>query len=630
MALTGRDGARLGGRRVVGLLAAGSAVALALATGGSVSQAGAAPQQAAATQQAQQALQTQQAAAAQADQAQADQAQAEQGKKPKPTHTQIQLLAINDFHGNLEPATGSGGKVNDIPAGGAAYLATHLKQLRAEAKAKGQDSVTVAAGDLIGASPLLSAAFHDEPTVEALSGMGLEAASVGNHEFDEGWQELRRMQTGGCLPDGDGQNNQNSCPDPKHPFQGAKYKYLSANVFLDSTHKPLFAPYTIKTFKDGKKVGFIGMTLENTPNIVTAAGVKGLSFKDEVETANALVPELKKQGVKSIVVLLHEGGFPADPKAYNSCPGISGPIVDINAGLDPEIDAIISGHTHQAYNCSLPDKAGKPRLITSASSFGRLVTEVRLSVDNSTGDVDRVNTLANNQIVTQDVVPDRKTSDLIAKYKKLVAPIESKVIGHITTPSVVRTNDDSLESPLGNLIADAQLADPSVVSGGKKPVVAFMNPGGIRADLASNNGEVTFGKAFTVQPFNNFLVSMDMTGTQLKALLEQQFSGVNGPEAAKYKVLQVAGITYTWNPAAAAGSKIVAGSVKIGGQPLVDGTSYRIVTNNFLSDGGDGFPAFTTATNKVFGGLDIDAFASYLTAHDPYTPVATDRISIGS
>ncbi|MFF0271548.1 bifunctional metallophosphatase/5'-nucleotidase [Kribbella sp. NPDC004536] len=607
-----RDRARLGGRRVAGLLAAGTAVALALAAGGSLSQAGAATQPDTAAQ-----------TAAQTD-------AAAQAKKPKPTHSQIDLLAINDFHGNLEPATGSGGNINGIPAGGAVYLATHLKQLRAAAAAKGADSVTVAAGDLIGASPLLSAAFHDEPTVEALNGMGLEAASVGNHEFDEGWHELLRMQTGGCLPDGDGQNNQNSCPDPEHPFTGAKYKYLSANVFFTNTKKTLFAPYTIKTFKDGKKVAFIGMTLENTPNIVTKSGVEGLTFKDEVETANALVPELHKKGVKSIVVLLHEGGFPADPKAYNSCPGISGPIVDINAGLDPEIDAIISGHTHQAYNCSLKDSAGNPRLVTSASSFGRIVTDVRLSIDNATGDVDRTNTLAQNEIVTQDVVPDQRTANLIAKYKALVAPISNKVIGHLTTPSVVRTNDDSLESPLGNLIADAQLADPSVVSGGKAPVAAFMNPGGIRADLASNNGEVTFGQAFTVQPFNNFLVSMDMTGTQLKALLEQQFSGVNGPEAAKYKVLQVAGITYTWNPAAAAGSKIVAGSIKIGGQPLVDGTSYRIVTNNFLSDGGDGFPAFTTATNKVFGGLDIDAFANYLTAHDPYTPVATDRISVGS
>jgi 5'-nucleotidase len=591
MAFTGRDKTWLRGPRAVGLLAAGAAVVLGLATGGTVTQAAPA--------------------------------------KPKPTHTQIQLLALNDFHGNLapNPATSSGGNVNGTPAGGAEYLATHLELARAAAKAQGQESVTVAAGDLIGASPLLSAAFHDEPTIEAMNEMGLDATSVGNHEFDEGWHELLRMQTGGCLDDGDGQNNQNSCPDPKAEFEGAKFDYLSANVFFENTQRTLLAPYTVKKFKNGQKIAFIGMTLEATPNIVTKAGVEGLTFKDEVETANALVPKLKEQGIQSIVVLLHEGGLPSDPRAFNSCPGISGPITDIAKNLDPAIDAIISGHTHQAYNCSINDPAGKPRLVTSASSFGKIFTEVRLSIDNATHDVDRLNTLANNKIVTRDVPKDPALTKLITKYQTLVAPIESKVIGHITTPLVSRTPDDSQESPLGNLIADAQLADPSTVTNGKTPVVAFMNPGGIRADLASTGGAVTFGQAFTVQPFNNFLVSMDMTGTQIKALLEQQFSGAN---QAANKVLQIAGITYTWNPAAAPGAKVVAGSIEIAGQPLVDGTTYRIVTNNFLSDGGDGFPAFTTATDKFFGGLDIDAFANYLTAHDPYTPGPTDRISIGS
>ncbi len=591
MAFTGRDKTWLKGPRAVALMAAGAAVVLGLATGGTVTQAAPA--------------------------------------KPKPTHQQIQLLALNDFHGNLapNPATSSGGNVNGTPAGGAEYLATKLEQLRDAAKAQGQDSATVAAGDLIGASPLLSAAFHDEPTIEAMNEMELDATSVGNHEFDEGYRELLRMQKGGCLNDGEGQNNQNSCPDPKAKFKGADFDYLSANVFYENTDKTLLAPYTVKKFRGGQKVAFIGMTLEDTPNIVTKSGVEGLSFKDEVDTANALVPKLKKQGIEAIVVLLHEGGLPADPRAYNSCPGISGPITDIAKNLDPEIDAIISGHTHQAYNCSIPDPDKQPRLVTSASSFGKVVTEVRLSIDLATKDVDRLNTMANNHIVTRDVPKDRHLTDLITKYQTFVAPIESKVIGHITTPSVVRTPDDSQESPLGNLIADAQLADPSTVTGGKTPVVAFMNPGGIRADLVATGGAVTFGSAFTVQPFNNFLVSMDMTGTQIKALLEQQFSGVN---QAANKVLQVAGITYTYNPNATPGSKVVAGSIEIAGQPLVDGTVYRIVTNNFLSDGGDGFPAFTTAQDKFFGGLDIDAFANYLAAHDPYTPGPTDRISITS
>ncbi|QNE20555.1 bifunctional metallophosphatase/5'-nucleotidase [Kribbella qitaiheensis] len=587
MAFTGRDKKWLRGPRAVGLVAAGAAVVLGLATGGTVTQAAPA--------------------------------------KPKPTHTQIQLLAINDFHGNLapNPATSSSGNVNGTPAGGAEYLSTQLDLLRRSARAQGQDTATVAAGDLIGASPLLSAAFHDEPTIEAMNAMGLDATSVGNHEFDEGYKELLRMQKGGCLNDGDGQNNQNSCPD--HKFKGADFKYLSANVFYENTAKTLFAPYTVKKFRDGQKVAFIGMTLENTPNIVTKSGVQGLAFKDEVETANALVPKLKQQGIEAIVVLLHEGGLPADPKAFNSCPGVSGPILDIAKNLDPAIDAILSGHTHQSYNCSFPDPAGKPRLVTSASSFGKIVTEVRLSIDNTTHDVDRLNTMANNHIVTQDVPKDPRLTKLISGYQTLVAPIESKVIGHITTPSVVKTPDDSGESPLGNLIADGQLADPSTITNNKTPVVAFMNPGGIRADLASTGGAVTYGSAFTVQPFNNYLVSMDMTGTQIKALLEQQFSGVN---QTANKVLQISGITYTYSPAATPGAKVVAGSIKIAGQPLVDATTYRIVTNNFLSDGGDGFPAFTTATDKFFGGLDIDAFANYLTAHDPYTPGPTDRISI--
>ncbi|MFC0629217.1 bifunctional metallophosphatase/5'-nucleotidase [Kribbella deserti] len=593
MAFPARDKNRSRGRRATALVAAAAAVTLGLATGGTVTQA------------------------------------APDSHKPKPTHTQVHLLSINDFHGNLVPnaPTSSSGHVNGTPAGGAEYLATHLEQLRAAARANGQESITVAAGDLIGGSPLLSAAFHDEPTIEAMNLIGLEATSVGNHEFDEGWRELLRMQKGGCLPDGDGANNQNSCPDPKQKFKGADFDFLSANVFFEKNQKTLLAPYTIKKLKDGRKIGFIGMTLENTPNIVTKSGIEGLKFTDEVETANALVPELKKKGVEAIVVLLHEGGIPADPKAYNSCPGISGPIVDIAKNLDAEIDAVITGHTHQGYNCSIADPAGAPRLVTSAFSFGRLVTDLRMSIDNLTNDVDRANTIANNLIVTQDVPKARKLTQLIDKYKALVAPIESKVIGHITTDMVSRTADASGESPLGNLIADAQLADPSTVTGGKTPVAAFMNPGGIRSDLVAVNGAVTFGAAFTVQPFNNYLVSMDLTGTQIRSLLAQQFTGVN---QVSNKVLQVSGITYTWKAGATPGTKeVVADSVKIAGQPLVDTTTYRIVTNNFLSDGGDGFGAFATGTNKFFGGLDIDAFANYLTAHDPYTPGPTDRITVG-
>ena len=297
-------------------------------------------------------------------------------KKANPHETRLQLLAINDFHGQLEPVptTSSSGKVGSTPAGGVAYLAPH--ELRVE-QPMGGSSMTVAAGDLIGASPLLSAAFHDEPTIEAMNLLGLEVSSVGNHEFDEGWHELKRMRRGGCLDDGDGANNQDSCPGGKS-FAGADFNYLSANVKKTSNGKTLFRPYTIRKV-DGKKVGFIGMTLQDTPNIVTRSGVEGLRFTDEVKTANRLVPKLEKKGVKAIVVLLHEGGYPTS-LAADGCADVSGPGLDIAKALDPQIDVVIEGHTHQPYNCTVLDPNGKKRLVTSAYSIGRVVTEVNLTL----------------------------------------------------------------------------------------------------------------------------------------------------------------------------------------------------------------------------------------------------------
>jgi 5'-nucleotidase len=542
----------------------------------------------------------------------------------------IQILSFNDFHGNLEPIseTSSSGRVlgpaGNIPAGGVEYLATHLEQAR-----QGQrNTITVAAGDLVGATPLLSAAFHDEPTVESMNLLGLDASAVGNHEFDEGYQELRRLQNGGCIDDGDGKDNQNSCPDGS--FEGADFQYLAANVIETATGKTILPSYTIEN-RDGAKIAFIGMTLEGTPDIVTAAGVRGLAFKDEVETANALVPELKKKGVNAIVVLVHEGGVPPSGRYDYACDGtssISGPIVDIATHLDPEIDMVISGHTHQPYVCNIPDPEGKDRLVTSASSFGRLYTETNVKYDRRTQDIVRGSVAGSNVVVTRDVPRNALQTELIAKYQELVAPVANRVIGQITK-DVTKTQNAAGESQLGDLIADAQLADPTVVGPYAEPVVAFMNPGGIRGDLtfASSAGEgdgvVTFGEAFTVQPFNNYLVSLTMTGAQIKTLLTQQWTGRN---LTSNKILQVSGgfaYSYTVNPD---GSKTL-GAVTLEGAPLADGQTYRIVTNNFLADGGDGFAAFTGGQDKYFGGLDIDAFANHLEANSPYTPGALTRIT---
>lgn len=579
----------------------------------------------------------------------------------------IQLLSFNDFHGNLESPSGSSGRVVvdhridpvtgkavDVTvegAGGVEYLASHLKKAR-----EGHPySLTVAAGDIVGASPLLSAAFHDEPTVEAMNALGLDATSVGNHEFDEGYKELQRLQNGGCIDDGDGKDNQNSCA--AHIFQGANYPILAANVKYAGTNQTILPAYTVKNIQ-GAKIGFIGMTLKDTPNIVTKSGIEGLEFTDEVATANALVPVLRAQGVNAIVVLLHQGGVPAleqwvkDGKTYSvnpsykwACEGgtfdktlnldASAPMLQIAQHLDPAIDMIVSGHTHQPYVCSVPDPAGQPRLVTSASSFGRLFTETELTYDRRTQDIQRASVKGTNMVVDRSVAPDPAQTSLIKLYQDKIRPIASKVIGSVTT-DITTAPSSAGESKLGDLIADAQLADPSVVSGGQQPVIAFMNPGGIRTNLtysASKYGEapgdITYDEAFNVQPFNNYLVSMTLTGAQIQALLDQQWSGKNTQASPKF--LQISnGFAYHYVETLGSDGTVASrtvDSVTVNGQQLDPAASYRIVTNNFLSDGGDGFPAFTGGTGKYFGGLDIVAFSDYLQAHSPYSPVTASRIT---
>jgi 5'-nucleotidase len=578
----------------------------------------------------------------------------------------IQLLSFNDFHGNLEAPTGSSGRLitgHALPSGatkptdittdaltppgvgGVEYLATHL----AQARVGHPYSLTVAAGDLIGASPLLSGAFHDEPTILAMNALKLDASAVGNHEFDEGYQELQRMANGGCIDDGDGMNNQNSCPSGSFP--GASFDYLAANVFKAGTTETILPAYTIKNIK-GAKIGFIGMTLKDTPSIVTASGVAGLEFTDEVATANALVPVLKAQGVNAIIVLIHQGGTPAtttytaEHGTYDVAPpfdatcstetrdGVKGaqltddsPILDISRKLSPQIDMVISGHTHQPYVCSQPDPAGQERLITSASSFGRLFTETNLTYDLRTNDIRRSSVKGTNFVVSRDVAKDPRQTSIINTYNTLVQPIANKVIGSIAGAATLpKTSAEDPETSLGRLIADAQLADDSLPAGGPAPQIAFMNPGGIRSDLVpSANGDVTFGAAFSVQPFNNYVVAMDMTGQQILDLLEQQWSGSN---ATAPKILQVSeGFTYTYSESAPAGSKVDPSTVMLNGTVIDPAATYRVAANSFLADGGDNFAAFAAATNKYIGGLDIDAFADYLTAHSPYAPIAADRIT---
>jgi len=466
---------------------------------------------------------------------------------------------------------------------------------------------------------------------------------VGNHEFDEGWRELKRMQKGGCLADGpNGANGQNSCPGTQQ-FEGADFTYLGANVVWKNAaahkRKTVF-PATKVIEVQGQKVAFIGMTLEDTDTIVSQAGIAEIDFADEVATANALVPKLRKKGIKSIIVLLHEGVTPADPTAYDDCTVATGAALDIAKNLSPKIDAVVSGHTHQPYNCVVKDPAGEPRLLTSASSLGRIVTKLHFLIDPKTHDIVRPAAYAQNLIVanSEGQAQFKKINTLIGVYNTLVQPIANAVIGHLSGSSIVRTADaNGGDSPLGNLIADSQKADPTIVRNGVAPVVALMNPGGIRADLLENGaGDVTYGAAFAVQPFSNTVVSMDLTGAQIKAILNEQWNGTNEPSTSR-KILQVSGLSYTWDvsEAGAPAANALVNDVMIDADgnsltpmvPLVDGMTYRVVANGFLSDGGDNFATFKAGTNKLVGGLDIDSLRLYLGANDPTPATPTDRIS---
>jgi 5'-nucleotidase len=535
----------------------------------------------------------------------------------------VQLLAINDFHGHLQPNTPGTIRISPttvVPAGGVEYLATHIKALRTA----NTNTLTVGAGDLIGASPLISGLFHDEPAIEAMNAIGLDVSGVGNHEFDEGVSELLRMQYGGCHPvDG--------CQEGD-PFGGALFRYLAANVYYEGTDDTILPSYEVHSV-DGVKIAFIGLTLEGTPLIVTPTGVAGLEFRPEVETVNALVAKLQReQAIRAFVVLLHEGGGQNAPftkgfEDVNGCDNLTGAITDIVWGLHKDVDVVVSAHTHRPYICDIAAK-----LVTSASSFGRLVTDIDLVIDRGTRDVQFKK--ARNVVVTQDVPKDPALTAIVNKYQTLSAPLANMVVGSITADMIAgRDGGDNAagESTMGDVIADAQLAATAPTDFGGAEI-AFMNPGGIRASLRYANqygteapGEVTYGELFSVQPFGNSLVVKDCTGAQIYALLEQQF---DNPLAGQRRILQVSeGFAYSYDSTGGAGSRVTPGSVTLNGTAIDPLATYRVTMNSFLAPGGDGFSVFTQCTNDLGGEVDLDALVRYFEENSPVPPGPQDRIT---
>jgi 5'-nucleotidase len=545
----------------------------------------------------------------------------------------LKLLSFNDLHGALDPPAGSGGLVQGIPVGGAEYLSATVKRLRAQYQSTADRVMTVAAGDNVGATPLISAAFHDEPTIELENALGLDLTSVGNHEFDEGVTELKRLQNGGCHPvdgcqDGDG-------------FAGAAFPFLAANVVDKVTRKPILPPYSVHTIR-GVKVAFIGETLQGTASIVNPAGISGVDFLDEATTANFYRKKLTdEQGVKAFVLLIHQGGSQSTPAATtdpSNCAGFAGDITSVVSKLDPEFGVVVSGHTHRFYSCSLPNKAGNS-VVTSAGSNGILVTDITASIDRVTH---RFNSASARNVLVENSTrnaggtftidptkADPVARRVTAKYRTAIAPISNRLIGSISADITPGANSAG-ESPLGDVIADAQLEYTATSAGAQ---VALMNSGGIRDSLIfakSSGGEapgqVTYGEAFAVQPFNNLVVTQTLTGAQLKDVLEQQYSGCFGQVTGGRILQPSASLTYTTSAGAACGGKV--SNLAIGGTPVDPAASYRVTTNDFVANGGDGFTRMTAGTNRVTApGFDIDAFAAYLTAHAPVAPGPQNRIS---
>ena len=539
-------------------------------------------------------------------------ANAEPKKKKRSSGTvKVQLLAINDFHGHLEALpTGaiyrsSLRRSERVPAGGAEYLATHVRIL----ERRNPNTLVVSAGDLVGASPMLSALFHDEPTIEAMNQIGLDLNAVGNHEFDEGAAEVLRLQRGGCHP-------RDGCRDGSG-FGGADFRFLAANVISRRTGRPVFPAYAVRRL-GGVKVGFIGMTLEGTPDMVPPAVSATMRFADEARTANRYVGVLKRQGVRAIVVLLHEGSSPTRRALPDACPGLSGPLEDIVRRTRGQVDVFLTGHTHAAYNCVIDG-----RRVTSAGSFGRLITRVELTIDRRRNDVKRAT--ADNWIVGQDVMRAPDISELIARYARFADPLRLRLIGRLAE-GASRNADDSGEREMGNLVADAQLEATGADA-------AFVNPGEIRSGLPA--GDVTFGRAFASQPFGTSLVTMSLYGADVLELLKQQWCGRQSP-----RVLQPSeGVSYTWSAQVAAsiqgrpcpGAANPVSGLHLGGTPVEHARLYRITVSSLLAGGFNRFAALEPGANKVGGPEDTAALEAHLApslSGDPLVPPATDRISV--
>lgn len=540
--------------------------------------------------------------------------------------TTVRIIAFNDFHGHLEPgdnavqvpAAGEPAKTVALRSGGAAFLATRVRELRA-----GQPySIVVSTGDLIGASPLISGLFYDEPTIEVMNAIGLELNAAGNHEFDQGARELLRVVRGGCR--GEPAGGRASCAGTGGTYPGAGFAFLAANV-LDSKGQTLFPATLVREF-GGIRVGFVGAVTRSTPGIVRPAGVADLRFTREAEAINEAAGRLLAQGVHAIVAVVHEGG--ETDGGFNDCGNPRGAIFEIERELDARIDVVLSAHTHRAYRCRIGD-----RIVIQGASFGRLVSVVDLAIDpqhkrvvrdaTSARNLPVPNGLSNDPRLQADypaLAPDPAVAAIVEHYRARAAPLAEQPVGRLAE-RFDRTPSAGGDHALGRLIADAQL-EATRENGA---VIAFTNPGGIRAELRPHRGSnaVDFGDVYEVQPFGNVLVTLTLSGAQLKALLEQQW---RSGHAERPRILQPShGFSYAWDPARPVGTRVIVDSMRLNGRAVDPAGSYRITVNDFLASGGDGFRVLREGREAVGGPLDVEALTTFLRRASAEGPLQPDR-----
>jgi 5'-nucleotidase len=542
-----------------------------------------------------------------------------------PSALTLRVLTFNDFHGNLQtPAAPDGLR----PAGGAAVLAAYLQAARARDPG---DTLIIHAGDLLGASPPITRLLQNEPAIQFLNLLADAACpygeathffaaatwrqepdpchvigTPGNHEFDAGPAELLRLLNGG---------NAKAGPFLQNPWRGSRVPYVCANVLDKRTGRTLLPPYTVVVIQ-GIPVGVIGAVLKETPTLVPAWATADLTFTDEATAINAAAKELQAQGVHTLLVTIHQGVVPVStPQGFEW----HGPLLRIVAQLDPGIDVVISGHTHNYTNALWPDRAGKPVLVVQDFSYGMAFGELTLKLDRRSGRV-----LAKAATVLPawadagaGLHPDASVAKLTQDAQDAVGPRVARLLGH-SAIALTRSMSAAGESVLGDIVADAQRAAVHAD-------MALMNPGGLRADLAP--GPITWGDVLTLHPFGNRILALQMTGAQLRRALEEQWSA---DPAAIPRILKTSGLYYAWDPARPAGSHVVL-ACDAQHRRILAAATYRVAVNDFLVGGGDDFKGFGSLPVAQVGPLDTEAFESYLkTLHGPLTAPSGPRIFLAA